>query len=296
MYTIKGAAARTGLSVPVLRAWERRYGVVQPTRTAGGYRLYDDASIARLIELREMVEAGWSPANAAAHVLAAGRPVDASSPDRPVRPVPDAVAHGARLTAAAAALDVAGIDRVLDDLFAQGSFERVLTDALFPALRAVGLAWSSGRLSVAGEHLASHAVQRRLAAAFEASASMASRGRAIVVGLPPGSRHELGVLAFAIVARRAGLAVTYLGADLPLDDWVTATAQASAAVVGVPTRKDVSAARAVAERLHAARPEVLVAIGGAGAAAIEEPGTMQLPDDLETAVDRLRGAPAMRAR
>ena len=43
MYTIKEAAARTGLSVPVLRAWERRYGIVSPTRTAGGYRVYDDA-------------------------------------------------------------------------------------------------------------------------------------------------------------------------------------------------------------------------------------------------------------
>ena len=43
MYTIKQAAARSGLSVPTVRAWERRYGVVHPERTASGYRLYDDA-------------------------------------------------------------------------------------------------------------------------------------------------------------------------------------------------------------------------------------------------------------
>ena len=48
MYTIKQAAARTGLSVPIIRVWERRYGVVQPGRTPAGYRLYDDEAIARL--------------------------------------------------------------------------------------------------------------------------------------------------------------------------------------------------------------------------------------------------------
>ena len=60
MYTIKEAAARTGLSVPVLRAWERRYGVVSPTRTPGGYRLYDEAALARLRSMRRLIDDGWS--------------------------------------------------------------------------------------------------------------------------------------------------------------------------------------------------------------------------------------------
>ena len=58
MYTIKQAAARTGLSVPIIRVWERRYGVVQPGRTPAGYRLYDDESIARLAAMRQLVAEG----------------------------------------------------------------------------------------------------------------------------------------------------------------------------------------------------------------------------------------------
>ena len=46
--TIKEAATRTGISIPTIRVWERRYGVVSPTRTPAGYRLYDEQSIARL--------------------------------------------------------------------------------------------------------------------------------------------------------------------------------------------------------------------------------------------------------
>src|SRR5207342_3679553 len=69
MYTIKQAAARTGLSIPTIRAWERRYGVVSPTRTAAGYRLYDDAAIARLNAMRSLVETdGWRPSQAAERV------------------------------------------------------------------------------------------------------------------------------------------------------------------------------------------------------------------------------------
>src|SRR6478672_9251223 len=71
MYTIKQAAARIGLTVPVLRAWERRYGIVTPARTASGYRLYDEAAIARVRAMRRLVDAGMSP-SAAADAIASG--------------------------------------------------------------------------------------------------------------------------------------------------------------------------------------------------------------------------------
>ena len=74
MYTIKEAALRTGVSVALLRAWERRYAIVEPTRTSAGYRLYDDAAIGRLRAMRALVNAGWSPRQAAENV--ASRPAD----------------------------------------------------------------------------------------------------------------------------------------------------------------------------------------------------------------------------
>ena len=70
MYTIKEAAARTGLTEPVLRAWERRYGIVEPPRTAGGYRVYDEAALARLRSMRRLINAGWSASAAAGAILA----------------------------------------------------------------------------------------------------------------------------------------------------------------------------------------------------------------------------------
>ena len=71
---LKEAAARTGLTVPVLRAWERRYGVVAPMRTAGGYRIYDEAALLRLRSMRRLVDDGWSPSAAAAAINAGTDP------------------------------------------------------------------------------------------------------------------------------------------------------------------------------------------------------------------------------
>ena len=74
MYTIKQAAARTGVPVSLLRAWQSRYGVVEPSRTAAGYRLYDDEAIERLRSMRALVDAGWSPSAAARAILAGSAP------------------------------------------------------------------------------------------------------------------------------------------------------------------------------------------------------------------------------
>ena len=299
MYNIKQAAARAGVTVPVLRAWERRYGIVHPERTTGGYRQFDDAAIDRIRTMRSLVGQGWSPSAAAAAILGGTAPAvaddsDASSaPEGTVGgPLPedDARSSEAQLLAgqfvvAARNLDPLAVDAVLDDLFSRGSFERVAGDLLFPALERLGDAWAGGVVSVAGEHMASNAVLRRLGLALEGAGQGDGANAGVVVGLPPGGRHELGALAFATAARRAGLTVTYVGADLPVEDWVHAAAAAAAAVIGVVTAKDRRAARDVARALLEARPEILVAFGGG--AAPDEPRVLRLPPDLAGAVAAL---------
>jgi DNA-binding transcriptional MerR regulator/methylmalonyl-CoA mutase cobalamin-binding subunit len=298
MYTIKEAAARTGLTVPVLRAWERRYGVVSPTRTPGGYRVYDEAALGRLRAMRRLIDDGWTASAAAAAVVAGT--VESVAPAAPAgsRRSGDVDVED-RLVEAAATLDSPRIESALDDMFASGSYERVVEDHVLPALRALGDAWASGRLPVAGEHVASNAIQRRLAAAFQASGPGPAAVRPVLVGMPPGARHELGGLIFATAARRAGLPVVYLGADLPLADWVAAVERTSArgVVIGALMNADGAAARSVASGLRAANPDLVIAFGGAAAPDPEaDPSpagagrTIRLPDDPTEGVAALQAA------
>jgi methylmalonyl-CoA mutase cobalamin-binding subunit len=127
-------------------------------------------------------------------------------------------------------------------------------------------------VTVAGEHFVSAAVQRRLAAAF-AAAGRSAGGPTVLVGLARGSRHELGVLAFATALRRAGLGVVYVGADLPPTDWVSMarSRDVAAVVVGVPSPEDVPAVRETVEALAAGVPEVPVLLGGGHQSAVGGP-------------------------
>ena len=295
MYTIKEAAARTGLTVTVLRAWERRYRVVEPTRTPGGYRLYDEAALGRLRSMRRLIDDGWTASAAAAAIIAGTEPPARATAD--LEPGVQAEHLVGQLVGAATELDSPRIESILDEMFAAGTYERVVDDYVIPALRALGEAWAAGTLSVAGEHVASNAVQRRLAASFQASGAGHDQGRPVLVGMPPGARHELGGLMFATALRRAGRPVVYLGADVPLDDWTAAVAQtdARAVVIGAVMSADATAAIAVSSLLRAARPEVIIAFGGVaapdrGAADAASAGTIRLPADVGEAVTALEAA------
>ncbi|MFN8518106.1 MAG: MerR family transcriptional regulator [Chloroflexota bacterium] len=297
MYTIKQAALRTGIPVALLRQWERRYDVVHPARTPSGYRAYDDAAIDRFRAMRALVDDGWAPSAAAARVrglddadirgLARPQPVA-----RPIEGPPGPALTDAFLRAAGD-LDQSALEDVLDEMFGRGSFELVAEQSLLPTLRALGAAWAGGRVDVAAEHAASLAVMRRLASAFQAAGRPSAGHPLVLVGLPPGARHELGAFVFAVAARRAGLGVLYLGADLPVRDWVEAMAQtgARAAVVGVVSDADVPAAERVADGIAEQYPARVVAFGGGAAASVPGgPARMALPTGLTQSVDALRAA------
>jgi MerR family transcriptional regulator, light-induced transcriptional regulator len=292
MYTIKQAALRSGVNVALLRAWERRYGIVAPTRTDSGYRLYDEAAIARLRAMRALVDAGWSAKQAAERIaraasdeleaLADTSPATAAARVDPVR----------EFVEGAASIDGARIERALDEMFAAGSFERTVEDRLYPALHALGEGWARGEVDVAGEHAASAAAVRRLSMAFEAAGTSATGRGAVLVGLPPGSRHEIASLAFATAARRAGLPVVYLGPDVPIGSWVAAVDRTGARAVafGVVMDDDIAFADQVVTALRSAHPDLVVAVGGHRSPRVGNGGVVRLPNRLTDAVAELRRA------
>jgi DNA-binding transcriptional MerR regulator/methanogenic corrinoid protein MtbC1 len=291
MYTIKQASRLTHVPEASLRAWERRYGVVVPNRNESGYRVYDLGAIAALSTMRRLVDEGWSPAEAAKAVRGgevAAELDEAPAPQPHIDPGQgNAVSYMQQFLTAATHLNSAGLERSLDDGFALGSFEHVVDSWLFPTLDALGEGWARGEIDVAGEHAASHAVHRRLSAAYDAAGSR-SRGPAVVVGLPSGSQHELGALAFATAIRRRGLNVLYLGANVPMGSWETAVHShaARAAVLAVVTPEDRPAALRVATRLAALRPPPMVCIGGASGADLA-PGARTLASSIGIAAAEL---------
>jgi DNA-binding transcriptional MerR regulator/methylmalonyl-CoA mutase cobalamin-binding subunit len=298
VYTIKQASIRSGVGIPLLRAWERRYGVVRPTRTPAGYRLYDDEAIARLRAMRLLVEAGWSPREAGPRVrsaspdeleqvVGASATAEASAGAAPSEP--GRLVDG--IVRATATMDPERLESSLDWAFASARFEAVVEDVIFPALKEIGDRWGRGELDVGAEHAASAAVLRRIGSAFLAAASRPD-GPTVVVGLPPSSRHEIPALAFATALRRAGLRAIYLGPDVPVESWLTAVRDTGAAAValGASMQRDADAVALVFAAVGRSSPGVLCAVGGTYADAVAGEGRVLLPDRLADAVEALRRA------
>jgi DNA-binding transcriptional MerR regulator len=260
-------AELTGVPTGTLRKWEQRYGVVAPQRSRGNYRLYDDDAVRRLSVMRSLVDAGWSPQEAARHVSG-----DAAAAEA-VLPRPAVVSAGTRaeeIVACAVDFDVPRLERLLAEAFADADLVTVVDEWLLPAVVRLGEAWQRGEVSVAGEHFVTASVHRRLGSMFQSLPPVAGDAPRVAVGLARGSHHELGVLAFALVLRAHGVAVTYLGADLPLEAWLAAVGllSPSAVVLSAPTVEDLPAVREAAEALAPLAP---VLLGGAHQDGVEGP-------------------------
>lgn len=229
LYPIRAVARLTGLSVDTLRAWERRYGAVTPSRDDRG-RLYSEADVARLRLLQRAVAAGHSVGRIAAlgdgdlRRLAEAGP----SPDRPAAPV--SPLDTAAFTAALQSLDTAALDREFSRLATLLPPVELVRDALLPAMRAVGDAWHRTRGGIAHEHLMASSM-RHLLGSFLRLYSRPDAAVRILFATPSGERHELGILAAAMLAACHGIGVSYVGPDLPAAEIVAAADAARADVL-----------------------------------------------------------------
>jgi DNA-binding transcriptional MerR regulator len=196
-------ARRVGVSPELLRAWERRYELLRPIRSAGGFRLYTADDAERVARMRQGLDQGLSAAEAARAALQEARPSE--------RLLEDAAS---RLLAAVRSYDEAGAHAVLDESLAAFGLELVLRDLVLPVLAQIGIEWEAGTLAVNQEHFASNLIRGRLIAL----ARLWGRGGGplALLACAPGERHDISLLAFGLVLRSHGWRILFLGADTPL--------------------------------------------------------------------------------
>lgn len=278
MHTIKQVVERTGVKDVTLRAWERRYGLVTPVRSeTSGYRLYSDDDIARIRRMHALVASGV-PAHLAADSVRTGAPMNPATPGD--------------LLEAALSLDPNTLGSVLDRAFASGAPEQVVDGWLVDELTLVGRAWERGEVGVAQEHFASSGIMRRLAAIFDGGRP--AQGPALLIGLPPGDRHELLTFALAAVLRSRGANVVYLGPDVPVVDWVDAVRVRRPWAVCIAAHEiNVEQARVVVAEIQALRIDISVFVGGGAAAQIE--AAVHLPDSIGDAAQFVESMAGERA-
>ncbi len=151
---------RVGVTPEVLRAWERRYGILSPTRTDGGFRLYGEDDERRIRRMLQHLEQGLSAAEAARLARADPARLDPATGTDDGSEAPTAAALGEQLRHALDGFDDVGAHSALDRLLGSSPLESVLRDAVLPYLHELGERWARAEASVAQEHFASCAAAR----------------------------------------------------------------------------------------------------------------------------------------
>lgn len=241
MYRIRRAAELAGMSPELLRAWERRYGLVEPVRTDAGYRVYTDEDVRLLRGARRLVEDGRSIADIArlpkAQILSAAAPAPAAPPVVNARPHPGTEELSPVLQEALDAIAAFDQEQLEATLFrvmglSALSAEEVCGRFLLPLLKAIGDGWEQGRLSVAAEHFGSSIIRSKILRLIDHERA-APGAPPVICACPAGEEHEGALLAFAVAASRRGLRPIYLGADTPPDDIVRAAETSGAQLIAL---------------------------------------------------------------
>lgn len=280
-WRIKEFAAIVGVQEVTLRAWERRYGLLRPERTAGGFRLYTRDDERRIRSMQAHMTRGIATAQAAALALAESA-VDITPPADPAELV-DA------LIEATEAFDATRFGALLDAAFAHGRVEGIRAVVL-PLLVEIGARWEQADIGVGHEHFASHLVERHLLALAKGWES--GNGPRALLACPSGERHTLGLVCFGLVLAERGWRIAYLGADTPIDQIadVSAAMHPAAVVVCALDPLHITANRAAIADLGRHQHTILAG-SGASALLAEQLGVQYADGDPASTAQALAAAP-----
>jgi DNA-binding transcriptional MerR regulator len=268
-HTIKTVCAQTGILPVTLRAWERRYQLLQPQRTAGNYRLYSDRDIALLRWIKSRLETGLTISRVTDEFQAlrrSGRWPEVAPPPPPAPVVESATPpdiYSQRLYAALVAMNEGQAAEVLREAHALFDLTAICLDIIQPCLYAIGEAWYRGQVRIASEHFASQFLRGRLISLFQAYPMRHTAPR-IVVGCVANEFHDIGSLMLALFLRRDGYRVEFLGANVHLGDLADYARDQRPALLCLSANSPASAQelRQMEARLAGMRPRPKLGYGG----------------------------------
>lgn len=269
-HPIAVVSARTGLSVEVLRAWERRYAVVRPARSADGRRIYSDADVERLGLVHSAARSGRSVAALAALSTAELRRMVSEDAERAsFRPTLPA-AYREQALGAVRALDPDRLERLLRRSVLSLGTIAFLDELVAPLLVDVGDAWHEGRITIAHEHAASATLLQLLGWLVRALDVPGDAPR-VVLATPSGEPHAFGAMMAAAIAAHDGWHVTWLGPDLPAPQVAAGAEQDGARLVALSVAVHSPGLDKELDALRTRLPRhVPLMVGGTGAVGVAD--------------------------
>jgi DNA-binding transcriptional MerR regulator len=222
-YSISDLERLTGIMAGTIRIWERRYRIIKPHRTETNRRWYDNDDLKRVLNIATLYRKGIKISTIATF----SGPEILEKVKLLTKDSADTATQIDSLIVAMSDLDEDALNNIITLSVRSRGFEETFTGILFPFLRRVGIMWHTGSTDVASEHFVTGIFRRRLIAEIESflKSPKPSERKKFLMYLPEDELHELGLLFYTYLARRAGHNVLYLGQSTPFTDLLNVVRQ-----------------------------------------------------------------------
>ncbi|NLZ26605.1 MAG: MerR family transcriptional regulator [Chloroflexi bacterium] len=223
-FTIKAVQARTGIKPVTLRAWERRYELLEPTRLKNGYRLYSEQDVQLLLWVKSRLDSGMSISQVVKQFNdirengAWPESVQKVEPELPrLKPPMPARDYAEIMLSALIAHNETRLLAVVDEMRKYFDLITIFEEIVQPSVALLEHAWYQGGIPMATVHVSTQHIKSKLLNLMT-SLPVVREGALTLLGSGPGETKELDVLMLAVLMRQAGFFVEYLGQDLPIED------------------------------------------------------------------------------
>lgn len=213
-FTIKDLENLSGIKAHTIRIWEQRYQFLKPSRTDTNIRYYSCEELKKLLNIALLNKYGFK----ISHI---DKMCEAELKEK-ILSLNGAEAHQERvvneLIQSMVDLDMERLEETLDRYIASKGIERTITQIIFPFLEKIGVLWLTNHINPAQEHLVTNIVRQKLIVGIEGVRSLIKVDKSVLLFLPEGEYHEIGLLFVNYLIKSRGASVIYLGANVPLTD------------------------------------------------------------------------------
>ncbi len=213
-FTIKDLENLSGIKAHTIRIWEQRYSFLNPQRTETNIRYYSNDELQKLLNIALLNKYGYKISH-----------IDRMSPGEihekiitlsQCQALEDRVINELIQSMVNVAMD--DFEAILDNYIKNKAIEKTITQIIFPFLERIGILWLTNHINPAQEHLVTNIIRQKLIVGIDGAHSLVRDGKTILLFLPEGEHHELGLLFMYYLLKSRGLKVLYLGANVPLKD------------------------------------------------------------------------------
>jgi DNA-binding transcriptional MerR regulator/methylmalonyl-CoA mutase cobalamin-binding subunit len=260
-YSIKELEQLSGIKAHTIRIWEKRHQLVEPERTTTNIRLYSDDDLKKIINISLLNT----------HGLKISKLVNLSAEELHQKVSELSETKSAvdifidQMVVAMIDMEEEAFDQLLNRLSQRLGFERALTEVVYPFLTKIGVLWQTGNITPAQEHFISNLIRQKIIVAIDSLPLAPKSAMRVVLYLPEGELHEIGLLFYHYVAKKEGLRTYYLGQNVPYKDvaFVVEQHKPHVLVTSITTSPTASAIQGYIDRLAADFPNTKILASGA---------------------------------